>query len=366
MVSQGEELAAVTRFTGDLPETVRIMGRLDGKEFVRDVPVKEVQEKAGYLPRSWAKLEIDRLLAEDAPKHKEGIVELTKAMYVMTPFTSLLVLENDDMYKHFKVDRGRKDHWAMYPAPEKIKVVFEPIEGDAGDPKKGIKPSAKLVSGTVLERPTPFVLRSREERSMLGSLKPMASGGIAGVSFTLSPIPLPFGSGGGMGGTRIVERRPFSPNDEEITNRREDWTLAALNDPEKKGASPGREFDNDIADNRPRRPALDERFKREPHLTNADLGMDDSLPLAYNVNRIDEVSPLGGLPGQVVAGKMLHAARPLVLTLGRTDGGLAAHSHRPRLVSGRQIPCEVRWSTPARPTVATTACSTTCSAAPPA
>ena len=70
-------------------------------------------------------------------------------MYVMTPFTSLLVLENDDMYKRFNVDRGRKDHWAMYPAPEKIKVVFEPVEGDAGDPKKGVKPSARVVAQTV-------------------------------------------------------------------------------------------------------------------------------------------------------------------------------------------------------------------------
>ena len=80
---------------------------------------------AAYLPRTWAKLEIDRLLAEDAQKNKERIVALSKAMYVMTPFTSLLVLENEAMYKQFKVDRGRKDHWAMYPCPAKIPVVYE-------------------------------------------------------------------------------------------------------------------------------------------------------------------------------------------------------------------------------------------------
>ena len=45
-------------------------------------------------------------------------------MYVMSPFTSLLVLENEAMYKQFQVDRGRKDHWALYPAPQKIKVVY--------------------------------------------------------------------------------------------------------------------------------------------------------------------------------------------------------------------------------------------------
>ena len=48
-------------------------------------------------------------------------------MYVMTPFTSLLVLENEEMYQQFKVDRGRKDHWAMYPCPDKIPIIYEPF-----------------------------------------------------------------------------------------------------------------------------------------------------------------------------------------------------------------------------------------------
>jgi hypothetical protein len=47
-------------------------------------------------------------------------------MYVISPFTSLLVLEDEAMYKQFNVDRGRKDHWALYPAPGNIQVVHEP------------------------------------------------------------------------------------------------------------------------------------------------------------------------------------------------------------------------------------------------
>ena len=71
------------------------------------------------------------------PSTRSAIVELSKAMYVMTPFTSLLVLENEDMYKQFKVDRGRKDHWAMYPAPAKIQVVIEPLGRRRGRPAQG-------------------------------------------------------------------------------------------------------------------------------------------------------------------------------------------------------------------------------------
>ena len=76
-------------------------------------------------------------------------------MYVMTPFTSLLVLENEAMYKQFKVDRGRKDHWAMYPCPAKIPVVYEPdptLGIDVRNAPKDAKPNAKQVMETVLKR----------------------------------------------------------------------------------------------------------------------------------------------------------------------------------------------------------------------
>ncbi|MCI0380086.1 MAG: hypothetical protein L0215_21085, partial [Gemmataceae bacterium] len=82
-------------------------------------------------------------------KHKDEIVALSKAMYVMTPFTSLLVLEHEDLYTQYKVDRGRKDHWALYPAPAKIPVVYEPEEGQP-DPKL-LKESKKLPAKTVMQ-----------------------------------------------------------------------------------------------------------------------------------------------------------------------------------------------------------------------
>jgi hypothetical protein len=154
LVSQGEELAAVARFKGQPPARLRVRGLLEGKQFVRELAVKEVRDRAAYLPRSWAKLEIERLLAEDALKHKEAVVELSKQMYVLTPFTSLLVLESEEMYARFKVDKGRKDHWALYPAPAKIPVVFEPLDGSPGDPKKGIKPAPRVVRRTILQRDT--------------------------------------------------------------------------------------------------------------------------------------------------------------------------------------------------------------------
>jgi len=88
-VMQGEELCAVTRLGADdkMPESMMVRGYLAGQPFERELPVKDVAPKADYLPRTWATLEIERLLTEDAAKHKPRIVELSKAMYVMTPFT---------------------------------------------------------------------------------------------------------------------------------------------------------------------------------------------------------------------------------------------------------------------------------------
>ena len=87
-------------------------------------PYRRVSQ-CGHLPRTWARLEIDRLVSLGATEHKPQIIELSKSMYVMSPFTSLLVLETEAMYEQFKVDRGRKDHWAMYPAPAEIPVVAD-------------------------------------------------------------------------------------------------------------------------------------------------------------------------------------------------------------------------------------------------
>jgi ferric-dicitrate binding protein FerR (iron transport regulator)/tetratricopeptide (TPR) repeat protein len=162
-LAQGEDICAIARIDGatDIPKTLIITGSVNDKPFKREVPVKDIAKGADYLPRTWAKLEIDRLLVEDARKHKDKIIELSKAMYVMTPYTSLLVLENEAMYKQFKVDRGRKDHWAMYPCPPEIPVVYEldPLQPvDECNAPKTPKPQVNQVLQTITVRVPPRIL----------------------------------------------------------------------------------------------------------------------------------------------------------------------------------------------------------------
>jgi Flp pilus assembly protein TadD len=173
LAAHGEEITAIARMDRDasLPQKVLLRGQVNGRPFEREVAVRDVALRAGYLPREWARLEIERLLAEDARKHRERIIELSKAMTLVTPFTSLLVLESDEMEKQFKVEHGRREQWAAYACPERIEVVYEPEDGPPGDPKKGIKPAPRQVARTILARQPAEVLERtgamREEYSDL-------------------------------------------------------------------------------------------------------------------------------------------------------------------------------------------------------
>ncbi len=173
MVCQGEELWAVARLAADdgtplpVPKSVTVRGTIEGRPFAQTLPVRDVAPGAGYLSRTWAKLEIDRLLAAGDAANRPRVVELSKAMYVMSPFTSLLVLENEAMYAQYKVDRGRKDHWAMYPCPPKIPVVYEPDPTQPVDVRNapaGEKPQANQVLQTVLLRAPPRLVEIASDR----------------------------------------------------------------------------------------------------------------------------------------------------------------------------------------------------------
>jgi hypothetical protein len=49
---------------------------------------------------------------------------------LITPFTSLLVLETDEMYRRFALRRSSTKDFAHYPAPARIPVRPEPPGGD--------------------------------------------------------------------------------------------------------------------------------------------------------------------------------------------------------------------------------------------
>jgi len=125
-VAAGEMLTVVCRVSKDNPpESMVLRGDLNGKPWEKEIDLTDARDEAGFVPRFWAQRHLEELL-KDGEEHREEIVRLSMKHYVATPFTSLIVLESDKMYADYKVEKGRDDHWAPYPAPAEIPVVREP------------------------------------------------------------------------------------------------------------------------------------------------------------------------------------------------------------------------------------------------
>ena len=132
-VAAGEEISIIAKVAGALPTAVRLRGIRGGKPWALEVPVEpsSLTDGAGYLERHWARARIAALLAgegiEDATERKAAVVKLAMSNWLLTPYTSLLVLETDADYKKYNVVRSSMEGWAAYQVPKTIKVVSEPL-----------------------------------------------------------------------------------------------------------------------------------------------------------------------------------------------------------------------------------------------
>ena len=126
-IAAGETLTVTALCDKKLPTKIRFTGSVNKQSVTKTALVENAKKGASYLPRLWAKLHIDDLL-KSGMSNEEEIIALSKSFYVVTPFTSLIVLEDDKMYEEYDVERGRKDHWAMYDSPKEIEVIKEPVD----------------------------------------------------------------------------------------------------------------------------------------------------------------------------------------------------------------------------------------------
>jgi hypothetical protein len=124
----GEALTVLGRSGAEeTPRKLVLSGTMGGKRFVEEVDLNAARPGAEYIPRLWASARVNWLLKDSAELHKTEIVDLSKQFYVVTPYTSLIVLETKADYERWKVEQGRKDHWQMYDAPKKIADKVEPL-----------------------------------------------------------------------------------------------------------------------------------------------------------------------------------------------------------------------------------------------
>ena len=136
-LAEGERLSLVSELAASDADPVRVelSGRIStaasvpgqgsDARWTRTYELPSADEQAKWLPRAWARAHVAALIDQGVEANRDAITKLGLEHFLVTPTTSLLVLENEAMYRNFDVHRPPLDAWASYPAPDRIEVVRE-------------------------------------------------------------------------------------------------------------------------------------------------------------------------------------------------------------------------------------------------
>src|SRR6267143_6264042 len=87
---------------------VIVTGTQGGKpvKFSTRATLKDAEQGNSFIPRLWARMHLDSLLEQGSSEAiKDEIIALSEDFQIITPYTSLLVLETDADRERFKVKR---------------------------------------------------------------------------------------------------------------------------------------------------------------------------------------------------------------------------------------------------------------------
>lgn len=85
-----------------------ITGKRDGEtvRFASRISLANAEEGNSFIPRLWARAHLDHLLSQGASSFiQDQIIALSEEFHIITPYTSLLVLESDEDRERFGVKR---------------------------------------------------------------------------------------------------------------------------------------------------------------------------------------------------------------------------------------------------------------------
>lgn len=111
-IAPGDELVVTGRVDGDLRGDLVVRGKLRGDDWSQTYPVELVAGSSanGFLPKIWASARIRDLELSESDE-KGTIVGLSKRYGVLSRYTTLLALENEEMMKEYGVKKRRYDSW---------------------------------------------------------------------------------------------------------------------------------------------------------------------------------------------------------------------------------------------------------------
>ncbi len=108
-VSYGGEVTLLARTHHPLPRTIEVTGRLGGKDFQRSYKARQDDSiTASFVPRFWAQEQVRRQLgsAADPVQVRGSLLRLGLEYGLMTPFSSILVLESEAAYAARGIQRS--------------------------------------------------------------------------------------------------------------------------------------------------------------------------------------------------------------------------------------------------------------------
>jgi len=113
---KGTQLVLLGRYEGHGSTALTLRGSVEGKQktFVYESSFPSVHTKNDFVPRLWAMRKIGYLMNEirlHGENHElvEEIIRLSKEHGIMTPYTSFLVLENEESYGRYGITEDRAE-----------------------------------------------------------------------------------------------------------------------------------------------------------------------------------------------------------------------------------------------------------------
>lgn len=126
----GAPLAVLGRLDSG-PATIHLEAKYQGQTLRQEIQVQVPQSASdGLLPGFWARARIDSLQGAQAPR--EQVVALSKNFGVMSQYTSFLVLENQQAYERFQVERRQHAYQQQQPQEQRGEQ-FKNLEKGDGD-----------------------------------------------------------------------------------------------------------------------------------------------------------------------------------------------------------------------------------------
>jgi Ca-activated chloride channel family protein len=134
----GEQVVLVGRLAANEPGEVTLRGDLDGKPYTLTRAVRWTPEAARQnplVPRLWSLARISDLERSTDAATVKQVIDLSRRYHVMSRYTSLLVLENDQMFAEFGIKRTAPP--AAGPIDDAL--AFDPGNPYAADDAEGAK-----------------------------------------------------------------------------------------------------------------------------------------------------------------------------------------------------------------------------------